>query len=236
MSRAMSAIRCFALLSGLVLSSASQCLPDAVPENQRLNISLEGVSMPVGITAGNWPSAGLAAKMLHIMVQEVLGYHAHEHLNDGGSTAIVQELAGCADIVERPELCPWPPRDHIGLEIWPNRWFAEANKQLLVTLDDRAPRNLGELGYLGVDGLFILGKARQRCLEANGLHLSYYGNYNSSWFDPAACAATLSDVDLGRLKDCEHFWLEYPSSGKHYLDATGDVDGVQDGRKLQSIS
>ena len=231
----MSAIRCFALLNGLVLSTATQCLPQAVPENQRLNISLEGVSMPVGVASGDWPSAALAAKMFQILVQEVLGYHSHQGLNEGGSSAAIQELAGCDTVSESPELCPWPPRRHVALEIWPNRWFSESNKQMLVTLGDRAPRNVGEIGYLGYDGLFILGKARARCHEATGLHLSYYGNYNSSWFDPAAHAATLSEVDPGRLKPCEKFWLEYASSGAYYLNATGDVDGVQDRFNCKAI-
>ena len=209
--------------------SARQCLPDAVREDERLNITVEGVSMPVGVAAGNWESAYLVADMFQILTQEVLGYHAHQEVSTGGSTAMALRLAGCDMVVERPEECPWPSRFHVALELWPNRWYSDHMQSLLASLAARAPRSVGEIGYLGYDGLFILGKARTRCLEATGLHLSYYGNYNSSWFDPATYASTVGDVDLDKLKRCdESVYVEYSLSGSQYLNATGDTDGVQD--------
>ena len=214
-------------------SYARQCLPDAVREDERLNITVEGVSMPVGLAVGNWESAYLVADMFQILTQEVLGYHAQQGISSGGSTTMALQLAGCDGVVERPEECPWPSRFHVALELWPNRWFSEGMQNMLANLAARAPRSVGEIGYLGYDGLFVLGKARKRCLEATGLHLSYYGNYNSSWFDPAAHASTLADVDLGKLKRCdESVWAEYSLSGGQYLNATGDADGVQDRRSV----
>ena len=35
----------------------------------------------------------------------------------------------------------------------------------------------GDVGYLGVDGLYVLGKARRKSLDDTGLHLSYYGHW-----------------------------------------------------------
>ena len=48
----------------------------------------------------------------------------------------------------------------------------------------KAPVVLGALGFVGYEGLFIFERANAACRESKGLHLTYYGNYNSSWFDP----------------------------------------------------
>ena len=37
-------------------------------------------------------------------------------------------------------------------------------------------RMSGSMGYWGLEGMYVLGKARQRALDDAGLHLSYYGN------------------------------------------------------------
>ena len=61
-----------------------------------------------------------------------------------------------------------------------------------------------------------------------GLHLTYYGNYNSAWFHPENYAAKISDVDPNKLRPCNITNEGYPDAARGYLEATGDVDGVED--------
>ena len=61
-----------------------------------------------------------------------------------------------------------------------------------------------------------------------GLHLTYYGNYNSAWFHPENYAAKISDVDPNKLRPYNITDEGYPDAARFYLEATGDVDGVED--------
>ena len=153
-------LRSLALLSLLLKAQGRQCLPNAIPEEQRLNITMEGVSMPVGLSVGAWESAIATSDIFEILTREVLGYHT-VRVSASGGWASIHHLAGCTENqeVEDATLCPWPPRAHIALEIWPNRWYESAIQDLLQKLGPRAAKSLGEIGYLGYDGLFVLGKA-----------------------------------------------------------------------------
>ena len=80
----------------------------------------------------------------------------------------------------------------------------------------------------GYDGMFVLGRANDESKAATGLHLTFYGNYNASWFRPEKCAATISDVDIDLLRPCAVVNAAYPTAARLYLDATGDIEGVED--------
>ena len=47
--------------------------------------------------------------------------------------------------------------------------------------------------------MYVLSGARERCQADTGILLSYYSNYNASWFQPERYAATVSMVDEQRV-------------------------------------
>ena len=81
--------------------------------------------------------------------------------------------------------CESPTRFQLALEVWANQWYQLKAIKLRTEMGPKAPIALGSLGFVGYEGLFIMERANVACRERKGLHLSYYGNYNSSWFDPA---------------------------------------------------
>lgn len=56
---------------GLPLVWATTCLQDGIPEDQRQNITIDGVSMPLGLAMGNWDSAQLVTSVYQILASEV---------------------------------------------------------------------------------------------------------------------------------------------------------------------
>ena len=125
-------------------------------------------------------------------------------------------------------LCTSPRTAHITLEAWQTLvqdpgWIAFSQ-----LLGEASASVLAPIGYEGYDGLHVLGRANRKSQEAVGLHLTFYGNYNSSWFHPENYAAKISDVDLNKLQNCTSIDEGYPTAARLYLEATGDVDGVED--------
>ena len=98
---------------------------------------------------------------------------------------------------------------------------------LLAQLGDRAPVNLGSLGYTGASGMYILGSAVDAALKDSGLSLRYYSNYNADWFQPNKYTARVSDVDLSRLGTCtDGVSKSYEFFAGEHFEATGDTEGI----------
>ncbi|CAK9096175.1 unnamed protein product [Durusdinium trenchii] len=222
---------CLLILSTVfTIADGRVCLPDAVPEDQRQNITMMGKSMPLGVAAGNWDSALAARDVYAILVEEILGYNA-EIQPTPSTVSTLRLLAGCKDSEAEIENCSFPPIAHVGMELWGSSLQSAAMLQKLKLLGERNPEILGSMGYWGVEGMYVLGKARQRALDDAGLHLSYYGNLNASWFHPENYAANLTEVNFTNLRTCDG-WTNDPLGAQQYLEATGDADGVvqEDGK------
>ncbi|CAK9050882.1 40S ribosomal protein S6, partial [Durusdinium trenchii] len=208
-------------------ADAQTCLPDAIPREQRQNISMNGVSMPIGITFGDWDSAKVMGEVYGILTSEVLGYHTQKQLRAGSSDNL-HCLGGCPVTAGLLENCTWPPLCHVALENWEGSFASTSWLQKEEALGERRPKNLGSLGYLGIDGLYVLGIARRKSRADTGIHMSYYGNLNASWFHPEKYAANISEVDLNDLATCaDGVDLGYPLTAEIYLAITGDSLGVR---------
>jgi len=55
----------------LFLLAEGACLSDAVPENERKNVIIDGVDMPLGMWFFTWGSAELVQHMIKIIAEEV---------------------------------------------------------------------------------------------------------------------------------------------------------------------
>lgn len=98
---------------------------------------------------------------------------------------------------------------------------------MLAELGDRAPVNLGTLGYAGSSGMYVLGGAVEAALADSGLSLRYYANYNADWFQPSKYTATVADVNMSRLGTCDDgVSKNYRFFAPEYLEATGDTEGI----------
>eukprot|EP00439_Symbiodinium_sp_Y106_P032155 s4992_g3.t2 len=217
------------LFSARIVVGVTTCLPDAIPEEDRQNVVVDGESMPLGIWTSAFDSSTIVSKIYEIIAQERLGYNT---LMDFGSASKIQvfKLAGCDhDPIEMTSLgnCGPPRRYHISLEFWyaSSPWWSSWAAEM----GDYTPVNLGSIGYPGKEGMFILDQAVQKALTERGLALEYYRSYNATWYNPALYASVVADVSLNQLQTCgESVEGYFPDIATVYLGATGDVDGVEE--------
>jgi hypothetical protein len=155
----------------------------------------------------NWDSAQLALHVFKILAEERLGYHVAVTAPDYSrvSTAL-HVVAGCpsqdfcsSDIgsLGSPDA---PQPGHLVFEVWPNG--EEPLGRYQAEFPERAPERLGDIGYSGREGTFLRPQIFAEALTARGAHLTHYGSYNSSWFQPSEYFDNFTDLDLGRFRTC----------------------------------
>ena len=214
------------VLQTLPVSGEQMCLDDAIPKQNRANITVDGVSMPLSLWKLSWDSGMLFASIFEILAAEKLGYNVDATVGPS-STDVLYMLAGCSQRAPAdPKAdCVLPRRFHLSFESW--QAASSYVQPLLEVLESRAPTNLGSVGYPGASGLFVLGAAVQAGLQDSGLSLQYYSNYNAQWFTPERYTAKVADVNISRLQTCaESVNNFYGYLGSEYLNKTGDSGGV----------
>eukprot|EP00434_Breviolum_minutum_P000845 symbB.v1.2.000743.t1/scaffold36.1/size400579/15 len=222
---------CWGILSLLFHQALANelCFQEAISPSERKNVTLDGVSMPLGIAVGNWDSAILVNEIYSILVSEVLGFNIIKSLTRT-SRAQVFVLAGCNGDEEAVPgvVCPKPRRLHVALENW---YFntegpTAALSFWLSTLRDVAPVSGGVMNYVGTDGTYILGGSHQRGLEA-GLALEYFRSYNKSWFNLEQYFPLVSQVDRNRLEFCNQTFSNNPEALIAYIASTNTTEGLE---------
>lgn len=219
----------FVLLSAWTTTALSaQCFSDGIPPANRKTIFFDGQEMPIGLWTNDWASSLLFSSLWEILTEEKLGYNITK---DGAATSrpITFKLAGCSHVPGTPQIiegtCGGVRTMHFSFESWQGyeAYLADAFKEF----GDKVPRNVGDIGYVGNEGMFILAGSMQNALNQSGLGLDFYRNYNADFFSPQLYTAKVSDVDLSRLQTCaESVMVGFAEIAEQYLAATGDNDGV----------
>eukprot|EP00438_Fugacium_kawagutii_P023727 Skav228054 [mRNA] locus=scaffold1188:261531:273422:+ [translate_table: standard] len=215
------------LLFCVIEIANANCFEDAIPVVSRSNITVDGLSMPIGTWELQWDSASIVTRIFEILSSEKLGFHVANLGGHSSSTPVVYKLGGC--LTWTPEDigrdCVHPRRFHFAFESW--QGASTFIPPLLAELGDRAPVNLGTLGYAGSSGMYVLGGAVEAALADSGLSLRYYANYNADWFQPSKYTATVADVNMSRLGTCDDGVSKtYRFFAPEYLEATGDTEGI----------
>ncbi|CAE8711814.1 unnamed protein product [Polarella glacialis] len=216
------------LLLGLAISvEARTCLPDAIPENQRSNITVGGVSMPLGVWSPYWASGYVSTYVFSILAGDVLGYQIAEG-GGSSSTQMVFALGGCLEPAAygTDPKCGTgvPVTNHIGFENWFS--YNTAMPDWLTQIGDMAPVLMGSMGYEGLEGMYITNKPLSAALSQSGQHLEFYGSYNSSWYNPEVYFPAISAIDLSLMKKCNTGRMSFSEDANIYVRATGDYEGV----------
>ncbi|CAE7337327.1 RPS6 [Symbiodinium natans] len=215
-------------LEVLARVESQTCFQDAIPDEDRFNISLDGLSMPLGIWQNAWDSSGIVSNIYGILASEKLGFKIYSETGPA-SELILGKLAGCDHAgFAITGNCGPPRRFHVSFENWltGSPW----NQQWLVDLVPYgSPVDLGSMGYEGKSGMFALGGSMDAALEDSGLSLDFFRSFNASWYDPSKYTAPLAGVSQSRLKTCAtSAEVGYPGIAALYLAKTGDAGGVQD--------
>ncbi|CAK9058310.1 unnamed protein product [Durusdinium trenchii] len=211
-----------------------QCFLDAIPESDRVNLTLDGYSMPVGLWRGAWDSSLISSKIYGILLSEIMGYQV-EYGTGSGSYSYIWMLAGCSQLnpTDIQADCVPPRRWHFAFESWQEgRPYV---RPALLAMGEYAPASLGSPGYAGYQGLFVMSLPSMASATRSGLSLTYFSHYNASWFEPQRYIPVVDEVNMTKLLTCaEAVNTAYPFLGQQYLEATADEGGVeyQDDRPL----
>ena len=206
-----------------VTSVSGSCLPESIPEQDRLWVDVSG-RKPLRLLVYNWPSAEAFTSIANILINEVLGVHSV--MNETIDTVLeaALKLSGCEDIA-----CVEITEDiaHSALETWDSA--SNELKDFRVAHAEKAPLDLGSVGYTSEDGLYLSKKVLSRSYDETGNALDFYRGYNQShhgsvhqFFD------SLADLQPAEFVDCnESKWVN-PAFINSYVQYTGDLDGVID--------
>lgn len=214
-----------ALLPGV----EGSCLPNAIPEDRRQDIMVKGTMMPLGIWEHGWESAAMVAYITKILSEEMLGLKTKMTAGTISPENGIIAVAMCANPMDGLDpQCDTPvssPTEHLALEWWPDgskytiQWFQDNWPEI-------APTQLGEIGYVGVQGMRLHEATVIDSVAATGQNLQWYCNYNSSWFTPSPYFEQTTTIPDAKLNNCSNLvglcGGEYARMAADYDDAVGN--------------
>lgn len=185
---------------------------------------------PLSIFTPDWAAAKATTAVLEILIQERLGYLLLTSGSAGATTLdAMHALGGCSVNETSHDLSceDEATNDHVSLG-WTESY--QLSWDLLHReYPDIAPRNLGNIGYVGTRSIYVPSSLQQEAYQAEGLPLHVYLSYNSSVHNPARYfdQVNVSNESLtSRLKPCNETRLMSRSLMTAYFQATGDSEGV----------
>ncbi len=195
------------------------CLPDAVPLRDRRNLS---TGQPLIAVTADWASIYVISEVYLILSEEKLGYNAVElrGLTTAGS---VRHITGCDGVDEWSSCSPTDmPTGHVFLELWEDFSL----ESMYSALGDRGALNLGSIGYVGTDGIFLLSQTVSQALNEEGLTLEWYKSYNLSWNAPTRYFYPWLNIDESLFRSCATSQGGMHDIMQNFVRVVGDYDGV----------
>ena len=140
--------RCLFLLAAGLNTAAAVCIEGGVSENDRLYVpDLHGKNASLLLSNFGWNSARLVATLLHILLEEALGYHVASEEIGSAASDFLQRLSGCLDMS-----CSETNDQDIS-DIVFNVGYSDYAEEIRRFTDEnlnRAPEDLGPLGHSSV--------------------------------------------------------------------------------------
>ena len=126
-----------------------------------------------------WASSTLLAEMTAVMIREVLGFHAHVDPTVGGNGASpVFALAGCTDFNDKVNRkCGTQETTiHVSVDSWIGS-YASTQNQFAKEYPRIAAEDLGSMGYLGEESMYVSQAILNAAYSESGLALDFYKSY-----------------------------------------------------------
>ncbi|CAK9115801.1 unnamed protein product [Durusdinium trenchii] len=208
----------FASVPGTCLPGT--CLPDGILEQNRLHV--DDVSGPTAIRllVYSWPSAQAVTSIADILIRERLGVHSV--MNETVDTVLqaALKLSGCEEItcVESTDGA------HAALETWWNS--ADELMDFQQLHPDRAPVDLGSIGYEGEDDVYVSKGIVSKAYDETGNSLDFYRAYNVSHHTAHRYFAKLTELSVADYVSCNELKWANPAFINSYVEYTGDLEGV----------
>ena len=210
-------------------SPATTCLPDAIAPSQRQPLRhANGESYPLGLWISDWAAGYVTSAVIHILIEERLGYAVNETGPGPGALNAFYALAGCVDPMNLEDRgCgPQVTYNHINLETWGEGYTTEW-EEIQREYPSMAPIDVGSMGYSGQTSLFMPKRSQQEAYDQLGTALDFFRGWNKSWSQPWHFFDGIADVSRGHIYPCNETRFTLTSPNELYLNITGDADGVR---------
>lgn len=217
-------------LGSVFVEAESTCFANAVVEGDRKYLSGPSGPYPIGVWVCDWPAAYVTSEVVHILLEEILGFRVVQTGPGPNTVDGFFALTGCAtptNIEDRG--CSAEPvvtTNHINVEGWTES-YASTWAEIERDYPQNAPRNLGNMGYFGKTSMYLPANIRQLAYNAEGWVLDFYRGFNVSWTEPAKYFDAHSGIDKEQLKKCVDTRLMVSQAMEVYADITGDWHGVE---------
>lgn len=217
--------------AAVLYGAESTCLQTAIQPSERKYIKNDqGANMSIGLLEGGWPSAGLLTEMLRLLIGEALGFHVHINDQKGvNSLSPIFALAGCLNFDDpQDKRCgEAETKIHISMEVWIGSYlkeYAEFGQENPNTV----PRELGSMGYVGDETIYVSQAVREAAYRDSGLALEYFASYNTSYHNPKQYFDDLLDIPTSELRPCNSSGSDFnnPQRMGLYRTHSGDYDGM----------
>ena len=206
------------------------CFSHAVKEEDRKNLTTpQGESIPFTFLLASWTSAQVTSSVIEILASEIMGYNvAIDPQVPASSVDGIYALLGCStwwDGISRG--CEdRKVKAHVMIDSWYRLCCTHNLQEVQEKYNEEAPREGGNMGYLGDAGAYISEAPRVQAKNTSGLALEYYQSYDANWFTPSQYFSSLSSVNTSDFMNCSMSLLSDNQSIYNYLMFSGDSDGV----------
>ena len=186
-----------------VTSVSGSCLPESIPEQDRLWVDVSG-RKPLRLLVYNWPSAEAFTSIANILINEVLGVHSV--MNETIDTVLeaALKLSGCEDIA-----CVEITEDiaHSALETWDSA--SNELKDFRVAHAEKAPLDLGSVGYTSEDGLYLFPK---KFFPGHMMKLGTPWTFTEATTNPITAVCTSSSI-AWQICNLLNLWIAMNRNG-----------------------
>ena len=160
----------FRLVLFVVVTAVPSCFPDGIPVTQRRNLRQGNDEFPLGLWVNDWAAAYVTSAVVHILIEERLGYNVNETGPGPGSLNAFYALMGCSNPMDLDDRgCgPTTTYNHINMETWAEAYAAEW-AEIQSQFPAMAPINAGSMGYGGQTSVFIAKDVQRRAFQQTGI-------------------------------------------------------------------
>jgi len=231
-------LRHFTAFTVLILGCAqaqsqeiSACFPSvAVPKSDRKFLTGPRGPYPIGVWVCDWPAAYVTSEVVHILLEEILGFHVVQTGPGPNTVDAFYALAGCANPLNIQDrgcsATPVATTNHINVEGWTES-YARTWAQIERDYPQNAPRNLGNMGYFGKTSMFLPKGIQLAAYNQEGLILEFYRGFNVSWTEADKYFDPPSSINKDWLKPCVETRLMITKAMEEYVTITDDWEGVE---------
>ena len=172
------------------------CFSNAIQEADRKNLTTaQQESIPFTFLLASWTSAQVTSSVIEILASEIMGYNvAVDPQVPASSVDGIYGLLGCSTWWNGTSRgCQDRKiKAHVMIDSWYRSCCIHNLQEVQEQYKEEAPKEGGNMGYLGDAGAYVSEAPRVSAKNTSGLALEYYQSHDANWFTPSQYFSSLS--------------------------------------------